>query len=887
MIPTAHRLRRLARSILRRHEIETEMQAEMRLHVELETEELVRGGMPLEEARRQAAIAFGGLQRVTEDALDEGSVRWLDGARRDVRIAMRALLRQKTFAITATLAMALAIAVNTTMFSMLDGMINPTVGVREPERVFYIQYFGDPRHKVDFAASQRAIDATVGTRDGYTGISGNGNVSTAAERGGHVAAARVARVRENFFPTLGVTPLAGRLTPGSDLASSTSSIVISARLRAALFNETEASVGASIIVDGETYTVIGVVERFEAFDPLDYDAWTFAPPNVVLSGRLVRLQTGTTLEQTQQRLDVLAAQLALAASEPTKDTRFYLKPVLRQFHANRFHYALIGSGLAILLVACTNLANLQLARGLTRGAELAVRSSLGASRRQIVTQLVLECGLLSAVALGLALLFAVVGNAVLRATIPPTVGEFVVQPHGSWRMVAVASLAAVVCLLAIGLLPAIRVSRIDLNALLKGRAGTGAHQSNRRLYGLLVVVQIALTLPLVCAAALLSREAARTADMQSLVHDWLGYDPTPLVHVGLTVPKATTPGQMISLADKTDEVVSRARTVPGVVDAAIVGIGYTMNSALTVDDPDGALREVAAPIWRYNVVSVGYFKTFGLPFLAGHGFEEGRFELPLGIVDARTAAYLWPRSVATGRLIKMARAHTDSVSFRVVGVVGDLLTPEARDRQAAVSLSRVGSVYRLITARDSIPLFRRPQSLQLVVRTTGNPAAVAELLRQRLRPVSASTPLVTPYTDYLGIPRLHVTSRFFAAIFTTFAALALGLSLLGVYAIVAQSVIDRQREVAVRIALGATSKSIVYTLIREGNVLVLAGVALGLFLTKETVGWIAQFLQEEELYNAPFFAAMCIALFAITVAAALLPAIRATRLEPMQVLRAD
>lgn len=857
----------------------------MRLHVELETEELMRGGMAPAEATRQAAIAFGGVQRAKEDALDEGSFRWLDGIRRDVRIVTRTLLRQKTFAVTATLALALAIAVNTTMFSMLDAMINPHIGAREPDRLFYLQYFGDPRHKVDFYAQQRAVDSTAGMHDAYTALSRTSSV--AAERGGHVAAASIAKVRENFFPTIGVTPLAGRLTPGTDAASAAASIVISSRLRAMLFSETESSIGATILMDGQPFTIIGVIERYGAFGPLDYDAWTFAPPNVILYGKLIRLKTGTTLEQTQRRLDVLAAQLALAASEPTKDTRFNLQPVVRQFHASRLHYALIGSGLAILLVACTNLANLQLARGLTRSAELAIRSSLGASRRQIVTQLVLESSVLAAVALCLALLFAVAGNAVLRATIPPTVGEFVVQPHGSWRMVAFASVAAVVCLLAIGLLPAIRISRVDLNSLLKGRAGTGAHRSNRRVYGLLVVVQIALTLPLVCAAVLLSRAAARTADMPYMVREWIGYDPTPLVRVDVTLPKGDTTRQKISLADKVDELVSHARAVRGVVDAAVVDAGYTSNAAITVDDADGAVREVPVPMWSYNVVSAGYFRTFGLPLLKGHGFQDGRFDAPLGVVDARSAAYLWPRSEATGRLIKMARAHTDSVSFRVEGVIGDLLTPDARDRWNAASLTRMGAVYRLITSRDSLTLFPRRQTLQVVARTTGNPADVAEALRQGLRAVSATTPLVTLYTEYLGIPRQHITSRFFAGLFTTFAALALGLSLLGVYAIVAQSVIDRQREVAVRISLGATPKNIVYSLVREGNVLVLAGIALGLFLTKVTVGWIGQFLPEEELYNAPFFGAMCLALFAVTVFAALVPAIRATRLDPMEVLRAE
>jgi ABC-type antimicrobial peptide transport system permease subunit len=196
-------------------------------------------------------------------------------------------------------------------------------------------------------------------------------------------------------------------------------------------------------------------------------------------------------------------------------------------------------------------------------------------------------------------------------------------------------------------------------------------------------------------------------------------------------------------------------------------------------------------------------------------------------------------------------------------------------------------VFRLITEQDSLTLAKYRRPLTMMVRVSGNPPAVAEGIRRAMRGSSDVPPSVMVHTESLGIPRTRLVTRFIAGLFTVFGVIALGLSALGVFAIVSQSVTDRKREVAVRISLGAPPRRIVHALLREGNVLVLAGIAIGLFLTKETVGWIEVFLGHVDLYSAPFFGAMCIALFVAMVSAALMPAVRATRLHPMEVLRAE
>jgi ABC-type antimicrobial peptide transport system permease subunit len=235
----------------------------------------------------------------------------------------------------------------------------------------------------------------------------------------------------------------------------------------------------------------------------------------------------------------------------------------------------------------------------------------------------------------------------------------------------------------------------------------------------------------------------------------------------------------------------------------------------------------------------------------------------------------------------MGARYADEPMLRVVGIAGTRLSAEAQEYLNMMSSSRLRAMFRLVSTRDSITLERYPLGLDVLVRARSNPQNVVELVRRNLREVSAIPPLVMLETDYLGIPAQIASTRFIAGLFTTFGLLALGLSALGVYAIVAQSVIDRRREVAVRISLGATSRDILHSLLREGNVLVLAGIAIGLFLTRQTVHWIGSFLGQVDVYSAPFFAAMCVALFCAMVAAALVPAIRATRLHPMDVLRSE
>ena len=862
------------------------MEEEMRLHIELETEELMRQGVTPAEARRQASLVFGGVQQRKEDALEEGSFWWIDDVRRDVRIAARTLLRHPTFAITATLALALAIAVNTTMFSVLDAMINPRIGAGHPEQLYSLRYWGFYGKRLGPSAPDLALAAGGKTYSAYTSggyyFGGTGVV----ERGSLIRHAAISTVRADFFKVLEVSPLEGTLTPSTDAVTAATTIVISDRLKAEVFLPGESPLGQSLNIDGTPYRIIGVVRYYGALSALNDDIWAFPPPTRRLSSNLIRLRDGASIADAERELNLLAARIALGEHEDPKDSRFQLKPIAQQFEATRFHYALIGAGIAVLLVACTNLANLQLARGIGRASEIALRSALGASRRQVVVQLMIESGVLTVGALLLAVLLAVGGNALLHATIPPHVGAYVVEPETSWRMVAFASITAAVSLVIVGLAPAIHVSRVDINSTLKSRAGTGAHRTNQRTYGGLVIAQIALTLPLVCAAVLLSRSAIRMSSPDYRMREQYGFDTTPLIVASIATPPS--PNTPLPVAELSGDLISKVKAIPDVADAATEVIGQFHHNALTVDDNDGAVREIPNAALNYSVVSPSFFRTMGIPIERGRDFSEGGHAESEIVMDRGTGWFLWPRSAPIGRSMKLSEAHFDAPWLKVIGIAGDSLSEDARDIKRMLDTLRVNKVYRVMTVNDSMPAVRYGNTITLYVRARKNPQVVASAVRRTLHGVAAMrVPEVELYDDYHGIPQRTAVLKFIASLFATFGILALGLSALGVYGIVAQSVTDRKREVAVRIALGATPRNIVRALIREGNVLVLAGVAIGLYMTKETIGWLGEFLGELDLTNAFLFGFLCIALFSAMVLSAFIPAFKATKLDPMEVLRAE
>jgi len=492
------------------------------------------------------------------------------------------------------------------------------------------------------------------------------------------------------------------------------------------------------------------------------------------------------------------------------------------------------------------------------------------------------------------------GIRIVDHAVPPQMNNYMIEPQTSWRVFAFATVAALVCLFLVGLVPALRVSRVDPDTLLKSGSGTGANRAHRKRYGMMVVAQIGFALPVLIGAIVVLRSAWQLHSRDYVVRNWYGYDPSPMV--AGSAPVAPTTAKMVRLAGIANELTAEAKTIPGVLDLTIDRPAAPVGRRVTVDDENGVTREAWAHQWTYHIVSPSYFRVFGRTMERGRDFGDGEFDGQSVIMDGPTARYLWGNQNPIGRSIKLGEPKSDLPWLRVVGIVGDMRDTFALRRADPYANYQMKAVYRVVTPQDSILLPRltpREQGLANIgvfsfrptvsfyARVRGSTELAAVRLQRQFRDAStAERPTVIPMDEEVGIDTWRVRNDFVASLFSTFALLGLGLVAIGVYGIVSHTVEERRRELAVRISLGATTRDILHAVLREGNVLILSGVAIGLLFTKYTIGWLGVFWGgQNDGYNAPLFAFIAAGLFALAVLSAFRPAWRATRIDPVEALR--
>ncbi|MEX2151733.1 MAG: FtsX-like permease family protein, partial [Gemmatimonadaceae bacterium] len=427
-------------------------------------------------------------------------------------------------------------------------------------------------------------------------------------------------------------------------------------------------------------------------------------------------------------------------------------------------------------------------------------------------------------------------------------------------------------------------------------SGTGANREHRRRYGVMVIAQIGFALPVLIGAVVLLKSSWRYASKDYLIRELYGYDPSPIVTASLPPPPRR--GSEVRLASVASQVIAIGKSVPGVLDAAVIAYQEPERRRVTVDDANGVLRDEAAYGWSYRLVSPSYLRVYGHRIERGRDFADSEFDGNSVIMDARTAKFLWGNENPIGRVIKFGNAQSRQPWHVVVGIAGDQRDTNAIRRSDPNANFRLNAVYRVIMPSDSLGHpdgSRRAGGVRLVrgriamyLRVQGNTELAAVRLQRALRGYTAGVePTVVPMVEDLGITFWRRRSEFAASLFTTFAFIGLGLVAIGVYGIVSHSVEERRRELGVRIALGATARDILHSVLREGNVLILSGVAVGLLLIKSTVGWLSGFIAEGYSYDALLFAGIAAALFAIAAFSAFVPAWRATRIDPVEALRSE
>lgn len=799
--------------------------------------------------------------------------------------SLRLLSRQKRFALLAITALGVAIAINTTMYSVLDALVRPQMRVPDAEHLYSVAYYGDYSPRIPQDVRNREIAAlpiVMGVAASRMSM-----VSRVAEQGAQMRDVYVNEVSDNFFAVMQVQPSVGRLLSAADAGAATR-VVVSDAVWRDLFPKRKWFDGATILIDGEPRIVAGTIDAATIFPGTRSDVWQLFSADVRpgIAGSIVRIRPNVGEKETLAMFALLARRWAARVGLRWDETAFRVQSfATHPFEYQRFHVALIGAIASLLLLACVNLANLQLARGVSRARELATRSAIGASRRDIVAQLVSESAWIAAGGLALGVVLTLWGVYLVRATVPQTLQEYIGRPYVSWRLFAFAAVAALACLGLVGLFPALRLSRVDLGEVLKSGAGTGTSTRTRRQYAALVTVQVALALPLLVAAALLMRTAVETLTIDTGRYKDLA--------VGwITVPGSPT--DSLAARHGAQRLLRELEADSAITGAAYEGGGRPKDRMIAVDDPSGVPREIGTGVWNYSVVPPSFARVLQLRILKGRDFDDGEFAEPAAILDERTARYLFPGSNPIGRLIKLGTVSSHAPWVRVIGVSENFrdwfgLRTSFEVERFTSGMGRVlvldaGVVGRLATVQDAW--------FQLYVRGKHGAEAgrLPLLVHRRLASMRPKVGLlrIAMFEDERGITRDRQRNGFIASLFGTFAVLALCVAIMGVYAVVAHSVSQREREFAVRKALGAADKDIRLHVLTYGRIPCLLGVAVGLVITARTVALLMAFLRSEsDVNDSVLFGAVSLALFLATLAASYVPAQRAVRLEPATALRHD
>jgi predicted permease len=796
----------------------------------------------------------------------------------DVRFALRFLVKRPGFAATAILTLALGVGASTSMFSVVEAVLLRPLPFVEPNRLIQLTIRGGdgetyPLPDSDFIAWREHNEAfaSVAVYDGGEALALTGD--------GDAERIVVRNVTDRFFAILGVAPALGRtFRDGEDRPAAPKTIVLSQSFWQRHFHGDPRAVGRSVLLDGVTHTIVGVMPASFAFPENDLDGWrvlTIQPPRrrgPFYTQGIARLKADTTIEGARANLAVIADGVKRQYPGPNLWT-YSVVPLQEQIvgDVGRMLYLLLGAVGLLLLIATANVANLLLARAASRTREIAVRAAIGAGRGRIIGQLVTESvvlGLLSGLA---GLLVASWGTRALLAIAPegiPRLDE--VRLNGTVFAFAVG--VASICGVLFGLAPAVRVARLPLVEGLKegGRTGTGAGQ--RRTQRALVIGEIALALILSVGSGLMIRSMAALRNVNP------GFAPTQLVTFQLKLPERRyeTPQKITALYD-----ALRSRLE---ADPAIRSVGSSTSlppdrNSMTdnfVAEGQQIPAGQAAPVAPLVFVDENYFKTLGVPLVAGRFFDERDVPgaPPVVIVNETLARRYFPSGVAVGKRLKEGGAERPNNPWmEIVGVVGDV-------KYSGLNAPPEPAFY---LADRQQPLGRR----FVVVRTVADPRSALQSIRSAVSALDPDVPVSRLSTIDELMTRSVAAPRFRTTLVTIFAILGLVLAAIGVYGVMAYIVSERTPELGVRVALGATTRDLIRMVLVEALALAAAGVALGVAGAVVTTRLMASLLFGVKPTDPATFALIAGLLMAIALAGSYVPMRRATRVDPMATLRSE
>ena len=878
-------LRDRIRALRQRETVINDIDREMRSHLELQVEANVRAGMSPDEARVQALRSFGNVNKAVDAAYDVKGGGWLESLTQDIRYGVRMLAKHKAFTAVAVLTLALGIGANTAIFSVVNELLLRPLPYRDAERIVML-WEVTPQGRHQNTTSRANFRAWRAQNTSYENVAAFTDQRFNLTGDGEPEELSVQMATPELFKVLGVDPLLGRtFLPDDDGKPPVA--VLSYGLWQRRFGGQGSVIGQPITLSGIKFTVIGVMPANFQFHIKQRsgtgraaELWTILPMTVGAGanerGRFLsvvgKLKDSVTVDHAGAELRTIEARLSDEVPQFNKNYSAEVLPLREQFFGNvrRPLWLLLGAVGFVLLIACANVANLLLSLATSREKEIAVRAALGARRTRIVRQLLTESLLLALLGSVLGLGFAWLGIKALMLISPKDLVSF---QSVSMNMTVLLWTLGVSILTGIifGLAPALHISRLNLNDSLKdgGKSESGQASGSRRLRSALVVSEIALAVVLLASAGLLIRSFIRLQQVDR------GFNTDNILTMVIRLPDAKYPqdAQVVAFFNQALEKVRQLPTVRsvGMVNHLPLYGGLGSNTGFKIlgrpAPPPGQ-----GPSTDVRVVDSDYFETMGVPLLRGRNFtadelREPRQKILINEVLART--YFASEDPIGQRLdVGMFEKPTPA---EIIGVVGNVRYDSLVDESPpAVYFPHPDLAYSFMT---------------LVVRTDGEPAAIAPAIQREIRTLDPNQPVSDVRTMNQVMSEWVSRSRFNTLLLGLFAGLATLLSAVGIFGVMNYSVALRTRELGLRLAVGAQPRQVLLLVLKQGLLMTIVGVVMGLAAAFALTRLLSGLLFGVAAVDVTTFATISLLLIVVSLLACYLPARRAMRIDPLEALR--
>jgi predicted permease len=881
--------RSLAARFLHRSQTEKEMEEELRLHIQLRADDLQRSGLDRVEAQRYARIEFGNPERFKEECREAMAGNLIDTLIQDVRFSLRTLRKSPGFFAVAVVTLALGIGATLAAFSVVNAVLLRPFAFSDPGRLLWIYSQRPDNARTNFSLPEYCDYRDQNTS--FDGLAAIASYNPSLSDSGEPERVQGVRMSANAFGILGLRPLLGRsLIADDDWNGAPAVVMISYRLWSRRWARNDDIVGRSVNVNGETREIVGVLPRDFALPNLDTDIVVPLQPesdprrnarNSVNFLRFVgRLKSNVTPQQAHAELDSIRQNLHRQYPDAyLGKVGITIVPLTEEIVSNvkAVLLTIFCAAGAVLLIGCTNLAGISLARAGARQRELAVRTALGATRSQLTRLLLAESAILALIGGTLGVCLEVFGRRAFLRLVPtdlPRIESFSID----WTVLVFASVVTLIATFACGLAPAWLLSRSDLrDALVSG--GRGSTGGTRRLRSWLVAGQIALALVLLANAGLLFRSFARLNSEQP------GFDPSNLFTVRFSLPQVSYTDRA-AIVQFYEKLQPRLTALPGIQSVGLVSILPLAPKSIsfihfTRPDQPPAKRE-ETPSANYRAVSPDYFRAMGIPLLSGRYFteEDDGNRPPIVMVSAVLANKYFPDRSPLGQRLVIDDTDGDPRPVEIVGVVGPV-------KQSNLETPAKADLYLPLRQipKDGVPWLRN--STYWVLKTSPGVPVIEPLLRAEIRKVDANVAVgdLRPMTEVMTAAL--AARRFTLLLVGSFAGTALFLAAAGLYAVISYGIQQRTREIGVRLALGATHANILAMIFREGALLLGAGIAAGLAVALMMAKLVANQMYGISERDPLNFAFVSLLLAAISLLACWIAARRAVNVDPVVALRAE